>query len=102
MSAKVLMYATGVCPYCIRAEQLLHRKGITEIEKIRVDLDKPDWDMNVAYKYNAQTTTSDMYSAATGALILTPASISANVLPQVLAIEEEPLLSITSDVNSSV
>lgn len=38
MMAKVLMYTTAVCPYCIRAEQLLNRKGITEIEKIRVDL----------------------------------------------------------------
>lgn len=37
--AKVLMYATGVCPYCVRAEQLLRRKGVTEIEKVRVDLD---------------------------------------------------------------
>ena len=33
------MYATGVCPYCIRAEMLLKSKGITDIEKIRVDLD---------------------------------------------------------------
>ncbi len=33
------MYATAVCPYCIRAEQLLHRKGVTDIEKIRVDLE---------------------------------------------------------------
>lgn len=32
------MYTTEVCPYCIRAEQLLNRKGVTEIEKIRVDL----------------------------------------------------------------
>ncbi|MEK7736905.1 MAG: glutaredoxin domain-containing protein, partial [Pseudomonadota bacterium] len=39
MTAKVLMYSTAVCPYCIRAEQLLKRKGITMIEKIRVDLD---------------------------------------------------------------
>jgi glutaredoxin 3 len=36
--AKVVMYSTAVCPYCIRAEQLLHRKGVVEIEKIRVDL----------------------------------------------------------------
>ena len=35
---KVLMYSTAVCPYCVRAEQLLHSKGVTEIEKIRVDL----------------------------------------------------------------
>lgn len=36
--AKILMYCTAVCPYCVRAEQLLARKGVTEIEKIRVDL----------------------------------------------------------------
>lgn len=36
---KVLMYSTAVCPYCMRAEQLLNSKGVTEIEKIRVDLE---------------------------------------------------------------
>jgi glutaredoxin 3 len=33
------MYATGVCPYCVMAERLLHAKGVTEIRKIRVDLE---------------------------------------------------------------
>lgn len=33
------MYATGVCPYCVRAEMLLKSKGVTDIEKVRVDLD---------------------------------------------------------------
>jgi glutaredoxin 3 len=37
--AKIVMYSTAVCPYCVRAEQLLQRKGVTDIEKIRVDLD---------------------------------------------------------------
>lgn len=36
---KVVMYSTAVCPYCVRAEQLLVQKGVTEIEKVRVDLD---------------------------------------------------------------
>lgn len=36
--AKVIMYSTATCPYCERAEQFLHGKNITEIEKIRVDL----------------------------------------------------------------
>jgi len=35
------MYATGMCPYCIQAERLLKAKGITEIHKVRVDLDPP-------------------------------------------------------------
>lgn len=39
MSAHVRMYATGTCPFCIRAEALLRRKGINDIDKIRVDLD---------------------------------------------------------------
>jgi glutaredoxin 3 len=38
---KVLMYSTAVCPFCVRAEQLLTRKGVTDIEKVRVDL-QPD------------------------------------------------------------
>ena len=36
---RVLMYSTAVCPFCIRAEQLLRARGVAEIEKIRVDLD---------------------------------------------------------------
>lgn len=37
--AHIRMYSTRVCPYCIRAEQLLAKKGINaeQIEKIRVD-----------------------------------------------------------------
>lgn len=36
---KVVMYSTAVCPYCQRAEMLLAQRGVTEIEKIRIDLD---------------------------------------------------------------
>lgn len=36
--ARVLMYATGWCPFCHRAEALLKSKGVAELEKIRVDL----------------------------------------------------------------
>ena len=36
--ARVVMYCTAVCPYCVMAERLLHAKGVTEIEKVRVDL----------------------------------------------------------------
>lgn len=35
----VLMYCTAVCPYCVMAERLLSAKGVTQIEKIRVDLE---------------------------------------------------------------
>ena len=34
----VLMYCTAVCPYCVAAERLLRARGVTEIEKIRVDV----------------------------------------------------------------
>lgn len=37
--AKIRMYATGVCPFCTRAEMLLKSKGIVDIDIIRVDLD---------------------------------------------------------------
>ena len=35
----VKMYTTAVCPYCIRAKQLLKAKGVTQVEEIRIDLD---------------------------------------------------------------
>nr|WP_145545087.1 glutaredoxin 3 [Variovorax boronicumulans] len=35
----VRMYTTAVCPYCIRAKQLLKAKGVAQIEEIRVDTD---------------------------------------------------------------
>jgi glutaredoxin 3 len=39
--ARILMYATQFCPYCVHAERLLRARGVVdgEIEKIRVDLD---------------------------------------------------------------
>ena len=39
MSAKVVMYSTAICPYCQRAEMLLKSRGVSEIEKVRIDLD---------------------------------------------------------------
>ena len=39
MTAPVMMYSTGACPYCIQAERLLVSKGVTTIAKVRVDLE---------------------------------------------------------------
>lgn len=36
---KVLMYCTGYCPYCTRAEALLKQRGVSDIEKIHIDSD---------------------------------------------------------------
>jgi len=33
----VKMYTTAVCPYCIRAKQLLKARGVETIEEIRID-----------------------------------------------------------------
>jgi glutaredoxin 3 len=37
----VKMYTTAVCPYCIRAKQILKSKGVEAIEAIRIDM-QPD------------------------------------------------------------
>ena len=35
----VKMYTTAVCPYCIRAKQILKARGVEQIEEIRVDME---------------------------------------------------------------
>lgn len=37
--ALVQIYTTAVCPYCVAAKGVLTRKGISDIEEIRIDLD---------------------------------------------------------------
>ncbi len=39
MTVHVVMYSTGTCPFCDRAEALLKARGVISIEKIRVDLE---------------------------------------------------------------
>lgn len=39
MTQPVLMYTTAICPFCVRAKQLLKARGVETIEEVRVDLD---------------------------------------------------------------
>jgi glutaredoxin 3 len=34
----VKMYTTAVCPFCIRAKQILKSRGVSAIEEIRIDM----------------------------------------------------------------
>ncbi len=35
----VKMYTTAICPYCVRAKQVLKARGVEQIEEIRIDTD---------------------------------------------------------------
>ncbi len=37
--ARVLLYCTATCPFCRSAERLLLRKGVLDVERVRVDLE---------------------------------------------------------------
>jgi glutaredoxin 3 len=54
MTARVVMYSTAVCPYCIMAERLLKAKGVEVIEKVRVDLE-PDLRAEMMQKTGRRT-----------------------------------------------
>jgi glutaredoxin 3 len=58
--AKILMYATATCPYCVRAEALLKRKGVSDIEKIRIDLEPARRDEMLA-RANGQRTVPQIF-----------------------------------------
>ena len=44
----VRMFTTQVCPYCIRAKQLLKQRGVEAIDEIRVDLNPRERDAMIA------------------------------------------------------
>lgn len=48
------MYTTGFCPYCKMAENLLHSKGVEQIDKIRIDLD-PEQRLDMMEKTGRRT-----------------------------------------------
>jgi glutaredoxin 3 len=35
---QVKMYTTAVCPFCIRAKQILKSRGVEKIDEIRIDM----------------------------------------------------------------
>lgn len=41
----IIMYTSASCPFCMNAEKLLNNKGVTEIQKIRIDLDPSQRDI---------------------------------------------------------
>ncbi len=36
---EIVIYSTAMCPYCVRAKQLLQHKGVT-FDEIRIDIDR--------------------------------------------------------------
>lgn len=44
MTAEVKVYSTTFCPYCVRAKQLLERKGVAYTE---INLDKEDPEVRI-------------------------------------------------------
>lgn len=52
--AKIVMYTTAYCPYCMNAERLLINRGVTEIDKVRVDL-QPELRLEMMEKTGRRT-----------------------------------------------
>ncbi len=41
MAANVIVYSTSVCPYCVRAKQLLERKGVA-YKEVNLSVEAPE------------------------------------------------------------
>ena len=44
----VTMYSKLTCPYCVQAEHLLNRKGVSNLNKIRVDENPSELEIMIA------------------------------------------------------
>ncbi|MCF9034984.1 glutaredoxin 3 [Acinetobacter nectaris] len=54
MMANVVIYSTTVCPYCIRAKQLLERKGIS-YKEVNLSNEAPDVRIELMQRTNHRT-----------------------------------------------
>ena len=52
--AEVTIYSTTVCPYCVRAKQLLERKGVAYTE-VNLDKEEPEVRLELMKKTNQRT-----------------------------------------------
>ncbi|MFT4020295.1 MAG: glutaredoxin 3 [Acinetobacter sp.] len=52
--ADVIIYSTTVCPYCIRAKQLLQRKGV-EYKEINLSNESPEVRVELMQRTNHRT-----------------------------------------------
>ena len=54
MTAQVTVYSTTMCPYCVRAKQLLERKGI-EYKEVNLSKEDPQVRLDLMQKTNHRT-----------------------------------------------
>lgn len=52
--AQVTIYSTTVCPYCVRAKQLLERKGV-EYKEINLSKEAPEVRIELMQRTNHRT-----------------------------------------------
>ena len=56
---KVVVYTSTICPYCIRAKNLLEKKGVN-FQELNIDKN-PDYIDEVLAKSNGQTTVPQIF-----------------------------------------
>ena len=54
MTAQVTVYSTNMCPYCVRAKQLLERKGI-EYKEVNLSTEAPEVRVELMQRTNHRT-----------------------------------------------
>ena len=54
MTSQVTVYSTNMCPYCVRAKQLLERKGI-EYKEVNLSKEAPEVRLELMQKTNHRT-----------------------------------------------
>lgn len=58
--AQITMYCKTTCPYCIKAEKLLRDKGVTDIEKIKIETN-PEAKAEMVSRSGGRTTVPQIF-----------------------------------------
>lgn len=78
MAAEVTIYSTTFCPYCVRAKQLLERKGVA-YKEINLSNEAPEVRVELMQRTNHRTVPQILLKISLSVVLISSMLLSAKV-----------------------